>query len=246
MDLENSLILSAEEICVLSGILGYHSVIGVSADMTADWKRSVKSRISTVTSRLERRKLIRIGLEGRIFVRTDVHRAIDCLCVPERFLLIVNGTKRIADREEYRCCLNGSVLRLKHISDSDYSLCFIADPGSRLFDGLIQEPAEDICVEASKSDMFEIRKYINNFESPKAEDSDGRKNGLLKKLQLAESIDISGYIVQNRLYRRVFTKKHKVLDKTLYEVVTGRDTVKYITVSVSYADEEIMRFFREV
>lgn len=70
--------LSAIELAVLAGLLRYDSVpgIGEAVDPAADLRTVVRQAVR----RLERKRLVRYGLEGVLYVRPELRRMIVCLC----------------------------------------------------------------------------------------------------------------------------------------------------------------------
>ena len=70
--------LSAIELAVLAGLLNYDSVpgIGEAVDPAADLRATVRQAVR----RLERKRLVRYGLEGVLYVRSELRRTMLCLC----------------------------------------------------------------------------------------------------------------------------------------------------------------------
>lgn len=81
--------LTAGEIYVLAGLLGYNTVYGVESDTLDRWRDDINSNVSRTVSGLAENGYAELSFGGVLYVNGTIRKAIDCLCTPETIMSVV-------------------------------------------------------------------------------------------------------------------------------------------------------------
>lgn len=85
--------LSSKEIYTLAAILGFPSVIGIEENTLRSWGVDLRCHIRSSAAKLERKKLIECGMQGKFKILPKLREMISCLCLPEQVLLLSGNLK---------------------------------------------------------------------------------------------------------------------------------------------------------
>ena len=223
--------LSAEELGVLAGILDYRCVSGVDSDMPARWKQSFSSRVAAVISRLEKKKIIGIGLDGKVVMPADIHRAVSAVCDPDAFAVAENTSKRKIERRTYCFRKDETVLRLTGASAGSYTLRFMSDGSLIPSDWLLG--AAEAGISVTVKDWYEINESLRDrgrlsaSEELRARTGDKAGAELLTALAAADRITLGIYKRKTGLYEEDSTSEWRIADGALYRVRQEGDIIVF-------------------
>lgn len=88
---EYSVLLTAEELCTLAGMLGRSWLFAVDGKTLRAWQSDVPHRVACAAERMERRGLLDFELNGTLRLRPELRQLMERLSKPER-VLVHTGT----------------------------------------------------------------------------------------------------------------------------------------------------------
>lgn len=88
---EYGVLLTAEELCTLAGMLGQSWLFAVDAKALRAWRSDVPHRVVRAAERMERRGLLHFELNGTLRLRPELRQLMERLSKPER-VLVHTGT----------------------------------------------------------------------------------------------------------------------------------------------------------
>lgn len=88
---EYSVLLTAEELCTLAGMLGQSWLFAVDGKALRAWQSDVPHRVVCAAERMERRGLLDFELNGTLRLRPELRQLMERLSKPER-VLVHTGT----------------------------------------------------------------------------------------------------------------------------------------------------------
>ncbi len=161
---------TSSELLVIAALLGYESVFGINNIVPTATSNSKKAIKQTVR-KLERQKLLRYELDGTLFIESNLHKAIRCICEAEVVALFSTNLKSGKKSIIYVMESNGEVVYVENYSENKY-LIQLSD--SLTLDEII--PYEIIAskpCDLTEKMLYEeallIRQKIENFEHNEAE-----------------------------------------------------------------------------
>jgi hypothetical protein len=240
--------LSAEEICVIAGILNYPIVFGVNVNMAERWKRELPQRTKSIIRKLEQKKHIRVGLEGVVSVNIYLQKAIGVICLPDKLMMIVDHEKRHEDQSIYVMEKEDSFICLSRVGE-EYTLA-LSDRVPSIYAFRTREDyKKDISLELSLTQYDRISERIRIFEEDNALEiartiiCDHESAELLLSLIRKPMITLT--VFQNR--EKQLTKENRLqfvrYSDSLFQVISDNDSVTYKSVAYSEVEQLITRCF---
>lgn len=144
--------LTAGEIYVLAGLLGYNTVYGVESDTLDRWRDDIDGNVSKTVSGLAENGYAELSFGGVLFIDGTLRKAIDCLCMPETMVSVAVSIGNCLF-ERYCICTkdesvtlernkNGRVYCLRIVENCDAAVRYILSCTQKAID--IKESSRDI------------------------------------------------------------------------------------------------------
>ena len=117
-----TLILSAGELYVLSGLMGYPSVFAVEDATLKEWYPMLKVRVQEVMRRLEKRMLVLCEPSGTVYWDEQAARVIRCLCAPQSAALVTGSNESGRRSEAYVLRLDRDIATVRKMTADAYRI----------------------------------------------------------------------------------------------------------------------------
>jgi len=238
MDNEFQIDLSAEEIFVLAGLLGYETVFGIGEQQTFDFNGDLKRRIKSTVKTLERKKLIRYDLDGTLFIKSKLKLCIECICEAQTIGLFSTNIKTGKNATMYVLEKNNMISLVEKMKNGKYRVLLGDDSFlSKIFpSAILNSKSGGIREKMLYEEAVCIQEQICSFNETQA-------NTLLRKcISSEENIPCISEILSGGskfLNVRIF-RKDKRMYKTSFNSLIAISHNKSICVS---ADEnEVVNF----
>lgn len=162
--------LSAEEIFVLAGFLGYETVFGIGEQQSFDFDGELKRKIKAIVKRLERKKLIRYYLDGTLFIRTELKLCIECICEADTIGLFFTNIKTEKNTTIYGLEKNNFFSLVEKNNNGKYGIKIISDSlVSKVFhQTLLNSKVSDIYEKIPYEEAVYIKEHICSFNVSQA------------------------------------------------------------------------------
>ncbi len=118
MHKEYRLELSATEWSVLAGLLQYDNVFGLPTVAVDDLSATVRNTVR----RLERKRLLRYGLEGTLYLKAHLRRMMACLCEPDAVGIVTDTIQTGKRVVTYRLCNGEDTVLVERIGGEQFAL----------------------------------------------------------------------------------------------------------------------------
>lgn len=226
------------EIQMISALLGYESVFGIDAQETTKTGGS-KKLIKQTIRKFEKQKLLRYELDGTLFIESNLHNAIRCICEAEIVALFSTNLNSGKESIVYVMENNGEVVYIENSIENKYLLQLSKD---LTLDKII--PYEIIapmpCVLSEKI-LYEkalfIRQKIENFEYNEAEQiaskvlrDQNQVSAIVKTLSgNCGFMSVQIHKKNGSLYNAIYNRFIVAVDNSVINVVLGENEMLYFT-----------------
>ncbi len=161
---------TSSEILVVAALLGYESVFGINSNdpaITGNSKKIIKQTVR----KFERQKLLRYELDGTLFIETNLHKVIQCICEAEVVALFSTNLKSGKKSIVYVMESNGEVVYVENCGKNKFLLQLSSNftLDEIIPYEIVSSKACDLKEKMLYEEALLIRKKIENFESSKAE-----------------------------------------------------------------------------
>lgn len=187
MSKADMLILSAGEIYVMAGLMGYPSVMAVGSETLREWYPALRRHVRETMSDLERRMLVLAEPSGAVYLSGSAAAAIRCLCEPDRAVCLTGSIRSGKSAALYLMRRGDTILKVQCMAPGSYRLD-LAEPDevdallNQLFDGVESLPLDEtLPLEAAER----VRVLLEGFDRSGAAELLG---GMLKNPECREDV----------------------------------------------------------
>lgn len=167
----NTVKLSSGELYVLSALLGHDFIFGVEQTTLRLWGADIRKKVKAVINGLERKKYVRLELDGTTRIVPSLQRWIGCLCDPKQIMIISghfsgdrNKTVYVLESDDVTCIL-------KQTSDGKYTVSSETDfKMDKLLPKTLFGKKSAVQERLLLEEATFIQKKIHSFEQEEAND----------------------------------------------------------------------------
>lgn len=249
---KNKIRLSTEEIIVVAGMLGYKTVVGIENEITDKWKSSLHHRIRTIVKRLEKKRVIRFGLEGKLLIVNKVRLVVECLCDPEMFMILADTSQRSSDSKIYIMLKNGKYFRLSRTANGCCNVRITDELELNLFENHFDESDDIVDVSYPIETINKAKNAVDGFDEELARsllsDNAECSENTDKIIELLENgyISINAFLKDGTIFRKFFNCNIGFCNKAAVEIKNDDDNIVHFrTIDPSFIETKLPDILRE-
>lgn len=249
---KNKIRLSTEEIIVVAGMLGYKTVVGIENEITDKWKSSLHHRIRTIVKRLEKKRVIRFGLEGRLLIIDKVRLAVECLCDPEMFMILSDTSQRTSNSKVYIMLKNGKYFRLSRTANGSCNIRITDEFEFNLFENHFDESDDIVDVSYQIETINKAKNAVDGFDEELARsllsDNSECSENTDKIIELLENgyISINAFSKDGAIFKKLFNCNIGFCNKAAVEIKNDDDNIVHFrAVEPSFTETKLQDILRK-
>ena len=249
---KNKIRLSTEEIIVVAGMLGYKTVVGIENEITDKWKNSLRHRIRTIVKRLEKKRVIRFGLEGKLLIVNKVRLVVECLCDPEMFLILADTSQRSSDSKIYIMLKKGKYFRLSRTANGCCNVRITDELELNLFENHFDESDDIVDVSYPIETINKAKNAVDGFDEELARsllsDNAECSENTDKIIELLENgyISINAFSKDGAIFKKFFNCNIGFCNKAAVEIKNDDDNIVHFrTIDPSFIETKLPDILRE-
>ena len=205
----NGFNLSYEELIVIAAFLNNNCILGIDSSLDGKPYTFTSKKMISIIKGMERKRLLKIGMEGVVFIRKELKKMVQVICAPEYIIEITPSS--IQNNVMYVFKKESVIVFLKQKTPYLFTLT-VNEKILSLFD-IIQKKAwgESTLCELKQSSFETLKRYYNRFEEDKAK-------SLIELLSLTDSGEVIELLAQGSLplSKMVVFQKNNALYKTIH------------------------------
>lgn len=170
MQCEFKIDLSLKEVFVLSALLGYECVVGVTDVHKNLSMEEIRKTARRIVKKFEKRKLIRYSLDGVLYINPDLRQIVELLCDAELVLLLSGNGKNGKSETSYYLFKEENTLLLKQNHATDLcELMFVSGVAVPELFAKVANRSNKLDEKLLLEEAMQIKHKIMNFQIEQAE-----------------------------------------------------------------------------